>query len=186
MRAGRKPSKTGETRSAREEFLAAVDEVKRLPPANRVAPLPPRQPAQARQRQADEAAALATAQEGWSPAQDDDYEAGQSFLRPGLRPDTLRKLRRRHWSLQAELDLHGHTRLEAQQALREFLAANRIAGLRCVRIIHGKGLSSPGREPVLKGQVRRWLQRSDAVLAYCEPTEVDGGSGAVLVLMKGR
>lgn len=122
------------------------------------------------------------------PSADDpaDFEPEQSFLRPGLRSDTLRKLRRRFWSIQGQLDLHGHTRAQAHDALRAFLADSHQAGHRCVRIIHGKGLSSPGREPVLKGQVRRWLQHTDLVLAYCEPAAVDGGGGAVLVLLRGR
>ncbi|MBI3149879.1 MAG: Smr/MutS family protein [Betaproteobacteria bacterium] len=184
MRAGRSPPKTGEAPSARDEFLAAVDSVKRLPPSDRVPPPPARPPAVARQRQADEAAALEAARAGWSALQDEDFEPEQSFIRPGLRTDTLRKLRRRFWSIQAQLDLHGHTRAEAHQALSIFLTECRSAGWRCVRIIHGKGLSSPNQEPVLKSPVRRWLQRNDQVLAYCEPAAVDGGSGAVLVLLK--
>lgn len=183
MRAGRKPPVAGETRSAREEFLAAVETVKRLPPSDRVTAAPARLGAKPRQRLADEASALAEARRGECFEDANDHEADQSYLRPGVRSDVLRKLRRGHWSIQAQLDLHGYTRVDAQRALGEFLKASHGAGLRCLRIIHGKGHSSPGREPVLKGRVRRWLQHIDLVLAYCEPSEFDGGSGAVLVLL---
>ena len=85
--------------------------------------------------------------------------------------------------MQAELDLHRHTIEQAHAALAVFLAEARSHGWRCVRIIHGKGLSSPNREPVLKGKVRRWLTLRKEVLAYCEAPRHSGGSGAVLVLL---
>ena len=86
--------------------------------------------------------------------------------------------------MQGELDLHGLTSDEAHDALADFLVDARGRGLRCVRVIHGKGLSSPNREPVLKGKVRRWLSQWDEVLAYCEAPRHGGGGGAVLVLLK--
>jgi len=85
--------------------------------------------------------------------------------------------------VQAELDLHWHTSDQAHAALVLFLAEARSHGWRCVRVIHGKGLSSPNREPVLKGKVRRWLMHRNEVLAYCEPTRHSGGGGAVVVLL---
>jgi len=184
MRAGSKGERKGAKPNAREEFLAAVGDVHRLPPSNQVRPGPAPPAAEPRQRLADERAALAESLGEMEPDTAVEFEPEQSYLRPGLRSDTLRKLRRRFWSIQDQLDLHGHNRAEAHEALRAFLAASHRAGYRCVRVIHGKGLSSPGREPVLKGQVRRWLQRADLVLAYCEPAAVDGGAGAVLVLLK--
>ncbi len=85
----------------------------------------------------------------------------------------------------AEIDLHGHTTDEAHDALADFLADARQHGYRCVRVIHGKGLTSPQREPVLKGKVRKWLSHWDDVLAYCEAPRHAGGGGAVLVLLRG-
>ena len=169
----------------------AFADVKPLPPANharRTRPKPSPQPAQ---RLADEAAALNASKFGLdpSPASWDigqEHDAHQSFLRSGLGGDVLTKLRRGHWVVQSEIDLHGMTTTEAHDALSDFLDDARHQGWRCVRVIHGKGLSSPNREPVLKGKVRRWLAHWDDVLAYCEAQRHAGGSGAVLVLLKAR
>ena len=87
--------------------------------------------------------------------------------------------------MQGEIDLHGHTSDEAHDALADFLVEARQHGYRCVRVIHGKGLTSPQREPVLKGKVRKWLSHWDDVLAYCEAPRHAGGGGAVLVLLRG-
>ena len=116
------------------------------------------------------------------------FEAGDelNFLREGLASDTLRKLRRGHWVVQGALDLHGHTAVEARAALAGFLHACVNDGLRCVRIVHGKGLRSKNREPVLKTKVANWLRQRDEVLAYCQARQCDGGSGAVIVLLKTR
>jgi DNA-nicking Smr family endonuclease len=116
-----------------------------------------------------------------------DYEISEdeTFLRPGIGRDVLRKLRRGEWRIQYEIDLHGMTRPEAHTQLNEFLRECMKRGARCVRIIHGKGLGSKNREPVLKGNVRAWLTRKDEVLAYCEAPAAQGGSGALLVLLKG-
>ena len=108
------------------------------------------------------------------------------LLRRGLGTDILMKLRRGHWAVQAALDLHRMTTDQAHDALADFLLEARSRGLRCVRVIHGKGLTSPNREPVLKGKVRRWLSQWDDVLAYCEAPRHAGGSGAVVVLLRGR
>ena len=104
---------------------------------------------------------------------------------PASRPTSPSKLRRGHWSVQAELDLHGCTVDEAHDALSDFIVDARTRRLRCVRVIHGKGLTSPGKEPVLKGKVRRWLAHWDEVLAYTEAPRHAGGGGALLVLLKG-
>jgi DNA-nicking Smr family endonuclease len=107
------------------------------------------------------------------------------FLRPGLPRTILRNLRRGHWIVQGHLDLHGHTSEQAREAVALFLAECIHHGKRCVRIVHGKGLGSRNREPVLKGKVARWLAMRDEVLAYCEARPVDGGSGAAMVLLRG-
>jgi DNA-nicking Smr family endonuclease len=118
---------------------------------------------------------------------DDDlveHEDAQVFLRPGLPRGVLRKLRGGHWVVQSELDLHGLRVDEAREALARFLAEVRRRGDRCVRIIHGKGLRSRNREPVLKSKVRGWLRQRDEVLAFVEARPIAGGSGAVVVLLK--
>jgi DNA-nicking Smr family endonuclease len=108
-----------------------------------------------------------------------------AYLRSGLAADVLKKLRRGHWVTQDELDLHGLTRTQAHPLVSEFLSRCAKRGLRCVRIVHGKGLRSPNREPVLKGKIRTWLVRRDDVLAFCQAPAAEGGGGALLVLLKG-
>lgn len=110
-------------------------------------------------------------------------EDDTSYLRAGLSPDLLRKLRRGHWVIGETLDLHGATAHEAAGQLDAFLDECREHGLRCVRVVHGKGLRSAGGEPVLKGRVRALLARHEAVLAFVEPPAAQGGSGAVVVLL---
>ncbi|MDP1950474.1 MAG: Smr/MutS family protein [Nitrosomonas sp.] len=107
-----------------------------------------------------------------------------SFLRPGMTRQTLRRLRRGYWRIQAHLDLHGFTRNEARLELVTFLDACSSKGFRCVSVIHGKGLSSKNREPVLKTRIGNWLVQRHDVLAFCQARPEDGGSGAVLVLLK--
>ena len=122
----------------------------------------------------------------------DDYipahelESGEEllYLRDGHAPDILSKLRRGHWVVQANIDLHGLVVDEARLYVTEFLADCKKRGIRCVRIIHGKGLGSRNREPVLKHKLRNWLMQKDEVIAYAQARDNDGGSGAVIVLLK--
>jgi len=107
-----------------------------------------------------------------------------SFSRPGIGSDVLRKLRKGDWSTQAELDLHGLRREEARDALSRFVREAAKSGLRCVRIIHGKGLGSPGKAPVLKSKVQSWLVQKEEVLAYVQAKPSDGGAGALMVLLQ--
>lgn len=109
-----------------------------------------------------------------------------SFLRDSISTQTLRKLRRGHWVIQDEIDLHGSTSVEARELLAQFLSHCARRGLRCVRIVHGKGLRSKNREPVLKRKVAGWLMQRDDVLAFCQARRPDGGGGAAIVLLKGR
>ncbi len=115
-----------------------------------------------------------------------EIEAGDewSFQRPGVSRQMLRRLRRGYWGIQAYLDLHGFARDEARQELVAFLDASNEKNFRCVRVIHGKGLSSKNREPVLKARIGNWLVQRDDVLAFCQARPEDGGGGAVLVLLK--
>ena len=130
----------------------------------------------------------ALAESGTGPIPwDQSMETGEelAYLRRGLGTDVLRKLRRGHWVTQDELDLHGLTRAQALPLVAEFLARSLKRGLRCVRIVHGKGLRSPNREPVLKAKIRTWLARREEVLAFCQAPASEGGSGAMRVLLKG-
>ena len=113
-----------------------------------------------------------------------DIEDEQSYLRGGVSPDLLRKLRRGEWTINAEIDLHHHNQDEAHEALMEFMRMARLAGWRCVRIIHGKGHGSPGRMPVLKHLSRGWLAQREDILAFCQARPHDGGDGALLVLLQ--
>lgn len=115
-----------------------------------------------------------------------DFETGNElvFARPGVQRAVLRRLRRGEYTVEAELDLHGATVAVAQTALADFLHEAVERRLRCVRVVHGKGLRSPNKEPVLKHKTDRWLRRRDEVLAFCSARPHDGGTGAVYVLLK--
>ncbi|MDH3689741.1 MAG: Smr/MutS family endonuclease [Gammaproteobacteria bacterium] len=106
------------------------------------------------------------------------------FAQSGVQKTVLRRLRRGDYKIQAELDLHGRTVPEAREALIQFLRSSQNNGLRCVRVIHGKGLRSPGKQPVLKSKTDRWLRQRQEILAYCSARQIDGGTGAVYVLLK--
>ena len=163
-------------------FRQAVEGVKPLPHSRRVQPavkLPPPLPLQTLR---DEQAALSESLSDWAPPHESGDEA--SFLRQGMSRQILKKLRRGHWVVQDELDLHGHNSDQARTSLVAFLKGSASRGLRCVRIIHGKGLGSKNQEPVLKYKVRAWLTQREEILAYCEARPVDGGSGAMTVLLK--
>jgi DNA-nicking Smr family endonuclease len=108
------------------------------------------------------------------------------FLRPGLPRRVLTDLRRGRWVLQGEVDLHGCKREEAREALACFLAESLQRGHRCVRVIHGKGLGSPGRFSILKQLSRGWLAQREEILAFCQASPHEGGSGALLVLLRTR
>jgi len=169
----------------------AFADVQQLPPRNRAASTRSRPSPHARSRLEDEREALELSKYGAEPAPHSwdvgqEIEGEQTFVRRGLGRDVLVKLRRGHWVVQAVIDLHGMTTSEAHDVLSDFLLDARNRGLRCVRVIHGKGLTSPNREPVLKGKVRRWLMQWDDVLAYCEAPRHAGGSGAVVALLRGR
>ena len=113
-----------------------------------------------------------------------DVDDAMSFRRPGIGIDVARKLRRGHWSIQSEIDLHGLRREDAREALAGFLRDSVRQGLRCVRVVHGKGLGSPGKTPVLKGTVHGWLVQKDEVLVFVQARGDEGGAGAVVVLLK--
>jgi len=127
----------------------------------------------------DEIAALAESLSGPLSA-DDALDTGEelSYLREGMARETLRKLRRGHWVIQDGVDLHGLNRDQASATVVEFLEHCLARGLRCVRIVHGKGLG------ILKAKLGKWLPQREEVLAYCQAPANQGGSGVLLVLLK--
>jgi len=186
-RRARKPQQQAGEITDAEWLATAFSGVTPLPPVPR-ALLPKARPLPlARQRMHDEQAVLRDSLSD-SPAWDLGLESGEELLyaRDGLGKQHLRKLRRGHWSIRDQLDLHGMTTEQARPAVAGFLSRCVAGGLRCIRIIHGKGLGSPGKEPVLKRKLSRWLVQRDEVLAFCQAPPAEGGSGAVLVLLRGN
>jgi DNA-nicking Smr family endonuclease len=165
------------------ELLPDVTPLPRLNRARIAKPPPAPTPAQRVRNEREVLEASLSDTDAWEAG----FEAGDelNFLRPGLAADTLRKLRRGHWLIQDDIDLHGLTVAEARPALVEFLNHCLHRGLRCVRIIHGKGLGSKNGEPVLKRKVASWLAQRDEILAYCQARRTEGGGGAAVVLLKG-
>jgi DNA-nicking Smr family endonuclease len=113
-----------------------------------------------------------------------DIDEALSFRRPGVGPDVTRKLRKGEWTIQGEIDLHGLRRDDAREALAAFVREAYRRGWRCVRVVHGKGLGSPGKTPVLKGKVQSWLIQKNEVLAFVQARGDEGGAGALVVLLK--
>jgi DNA-nicking Smr family endonuclease len=113
-----------------------------------------------------------------------DVDDALSFRRPGIGTDVTRRLRKGDWSIQGEIDLHGLRREEAREALSTFVREAHRRGWRCVRVVHGKGLGSPGKTPVLKGRVQSWLIQKNEVLAFVQARGDEGGAGALVVLLK--
>jgi DNA-nicking Smr family endonuclease len=168
-------------------FRRSIGKVSPLPSDGKTRVTAPSPLPVARQFLADEQAALQESlSDGFSVETLLDTDDSLSFARNGIGPDTLRKLRRGHWVIQGELDLHGMRSDEARQALADFFRNADKRGLRCVRVIHGKGLGSINREPVLKSKVRNWLAQKAEVIAFCQAKAADGGSGALVVLLKAQ
>lgn len=166
-------------------FRSTLADITPITPHGRVLPSPPRLPPIPLSRMRDERDVMYESLH--DPVRwDEETENGDeiSFIRAGLSRQILRRLRRGEWSTQAELDLHGLIRVEAKIELVNFLFECGRRGIRCIRIIHGKGLGSKNREPVLKIHVRHWLAQREEVLAFVQASPVDGGAGAVMVLLK--
>jgi DNA-nicking Smr family endonuclease len=172
-------------RAEADIFRNSIGQVAPLRQAEKVELRPPQPLPIARQHLADEQAAL------MESLSDEftfdtllDSDENLSFTQPGIGSDVLSKLRRGHWVIQNQLDLHGLRRDQAREALSEFLRQARRQGQRCVRIIHGKGHGSVNKEPVLKQKVRNWLAQKEEVMAFCQARPAEGGSGALVVLLK--
>jgi len=170
----------------RDEFARAVGPVTQVPDKGLADLKRPRPAPEPVQRQLDEQQAL---QEALSDEVDIESllltDDGLSFRRHGIGPDVVTKLRRGHWALQGDIDLHGYTRDEARQMLTDSIRECHRRGMRCLRVVHGKGLGSPGRQPVLKAKVQRWLAQSAEVIAFAQASGPQGGAGALVVLLAG-
>ncbi len=174
-----------ESRRDAELFRRSIGNVAPLAPSDKAEANIPRPLPIPRHHLADEQAALEESLSDEFDVDtllDTDHEL--SYARTGIGPDTLRKLRRGHWVIQDQLDLHGMRRDEAREALAEFLRRAVKRGTRCVRVIHGKGLGSVNKQPVLKSKVRSWLVQKEEVMAFCQARAADGGAGALVVLLK--
>ncbi|HWP11610.1 MAG TPA: Smr/MutS family protein [Ramlibacter sp.] len=169
----------------RNLFVRAAGAVQPMRAHSRVHLAPERPPPVAAQQRMDDQRVL-------REAISDDFDAGTlldvddalSFRRPGIGPDVTRRLRKGDWSIQGEIDLHGLRREEAREALSAFVREAHRRGWRCVRVVHGKGLGSPGKAPVLKGRVQSWLVQKNEVLAFVQARGDEGGAGALVVLLK--
>ena len=168
-------------------FLAQVGDAQplRFSPKADLSPQPPKPVA--RQRLLDDQAVLFEL--AHAPIQlADRLEGGDepTYLHRGVSMQVLRDLRRGRWVIQREIDLHGHTRDAARSALAHFLSRCLHEGVRCVRVVTGRGLRSPGQVAVLRVLTRNWLIQRQEVLAYCQAKPVDGGEGALVVLLRNR
>ena len=166
-------------------FRNSVGDVKPMLQKEVLRPAPPAAPLTPRQQEVEDQAVL---RESLSDLFEvDTYmeeDPALSFTRNGVGSDVVRKLRKGHWPVQAELDLHGLRRDDARDQIGEFLRQAVQRNYRCVSVIHGKGLGSRGQEPVLKSMVHSWLVQKDDVIAFCAARPSGGGDGALVVLLK--
>ncbi|WP_428422850.1 Smr/MutS family protein [Methylibium sp.] len=171
-------------RLERELFALSVGPVVPLQGAARATVARPKPEPLPLQRQLDEQAALREAlSDEFDVESLLDTDEALSYRRPGVGIDVVRKLRRGGWAIQAQLDLHGLRRDEARERLAAFLRDAAKQGLRCVRVVHGKGNGSPGKQAVLKAKVRTWLVQKTEVMAFAQARGSEGGAGALVVLL---
>lgn len=184
-REARRRDREARERRERELFARSVGPVHRLKDGGRVELTRPRPEPLPQQRALDERAVLREAiSDEFDVETLLDTDEALSFRRPGVGPEVVRRLRRGHWVIQAQIDLHGLRRDEAREQLATFLREAVKQGLRCVRVVHGKGNGSPGREPVLKAKVKTWLVQKSEVIAFTQARASDGGAGALVVLLR--
>lgn len=184
LEAERREREAAEKRE-RELFTRAVGPVTPLKFHGRSDPSLPKPAPHPKQRKLDEAAVLREAlSDEFDVESLLETDEALSFRRSGIGPEVVRKLRRGVWAIQGQVDLHGLRRDDARERLGEFLREAVKQGWRCVRVVHGKGHGSPGRQPVLKGKVRAWLVQKAEVLAFTQARASEGGAGALIVLLQ--
>ncbi len=167
-----------------ELFRRAMSDAKPLESEQRVAEPKKKPKPKARFAKADEKEALAESMQADIDSMERANGQGMRFHREHVGRRTMRKLARGRFAVQAEIDLHGMTVAEAKPRLADFIDSCSKQGLLCVRVVHGKGLGSGHRGPVLKNSVNAWLRKWDTVLAFVSARQVDGGTGAVYVLLQ--
>ncbi|MGE6497875.1 Smr/MutS family protein [Cupriavidus metallidurans] len=175
-------------RRAEEEanvFRTSVGQVSNLRDRNRIEhPVKKPTPEPVQTRLNDKAVLEASLSDEFDVENLLDIDETMSFRRPGIGEDVIKKLRRGEWVPQDKVDLHGLRSDEAREALANFLRRSVRNGVRCVRVIHGKGIGSPDKLPVLKGKVRSWLVQKEEVIAFVQARESQGGAGALMVLLR--
>ena len=185
MSSKRSPSENkGDPEPENDLFREAVRDVKPLAQRARVPVARRKPPAQARFTAADRALVLVESLQGLGDGEILDTGDEIQFRRPGVQDGVMRKLKRGEYRVEEVCDLHGLRVVEAKAALRGFLAEALARRLRCVRIIHGKGHGSGTRGPVLKSAVNMILRKTAPVLAFTSARRVDGGTGAINVLLR--
>ncbi|GJI98383.1 DNA mismatch repair protein MutS [Duganella caerulea] len=172
-------------------FQASVGGVKRMPVSDRYVPSLPKSaataaaPARKLTQAEDDAAVL---RESLSDLFEVDHyledDPALNYAAPGVGPDVVKKMRKGHWPVQDELDLHGLRRDDARDAIGDFLRKSAMRNYRCVCVIHGRGFGSRGQEPVLKSMVHSWLVQKEEVVAFCQARSSEGGEGALIVLLR--
>ncbi|MGH8397088.1 MAG: Smr/MutS family protein [Gammaproteobacteria bacterium] len=177
-------SNLGLSDEEKQQFRDAVADTKRLP--HKPVRSGPKPKPRARFARAAAADVLNESLVGLPDPSEPLLGDGLFYAKPGVQNTVIRKLRRGHFSVGAKLDLHGLRSEDARVALVEFLQSVRGKRIRCVRIIHGKGYRSGPKGPVLKQKLNGWLRQRDGVMAFCSARPVDGGTGAVYVLLNGR
>ena len=175
-------------KAEKEFFARAVGIVKPLPPKHRPGERAALRLVQAApiavQHQLDEQAVMREALSDEFDAETLlDTDDALSYRRTGIGTDVTRKLRKGGWAIQGQVDLHGLRREDAREALVDFIKDAARMGWRCVRVVHGKGLGSPGKTPVLKGKVHSWRIQKQEVLAFVQARPAHGGAGALVVLL---
>ncbi len=174
-----------EAAAGADEFRSAIGAIEPLktPPRMTMTRVPP-EPIPLQSRLDEEAVLQEALSDEYDPESLLDIDETLFYCRLGVSQEVVKKLRCGAWIVQAQLDLHGMRRDEAREVMAEFIRESVKRGVRCLRVIHGKGLGSIGKEPVLKGKVRAWLVQKQAVIAFCQARANDGGAGAVLVLLQ--
>lgn len=172
-------------------FQSSVGGVKRMPVSDRYVPSLPKSassaaaPARKLTQAEDDAAVL---RESLSDLFEVDHyledDPSLNYAAPGVGPDVVKKMRKGHWPVQDELDLHGLRRDDARDAIGDFLRKSAMRNHRCVCVIHGRGFGSRGQEPVLKSMVHSWLVQKEEVVAFCQARSSEGGEGALIVLLR--
>jgi DNA-nicking Smr family endonuclease len=173
-------------------FQSSLGGVKRMPPSDRYVPQAPKSagaaaaaPARKLTQAEDDAAVL---RESLSDLFEVDHyleeDPALNYAAPGVGPDVVKKMRKGHWPVQDELDLHGLRRDDARDAIGDFLRKSAMRNHRCVAVIHGKGFGSKSQEPVLKSMVHSWLVQKEEVVAFCQARPSEGGEGALIVLLR--